>query len=254
MSTPNFDALVEKVRSWANRDSDVLPDSIITDFLDYSADFCYRNLRIPPMEYTYSYPNVTSSSVGETALQIPPDFSELISLYRVDVDGNKYALNKRLVETEFENKNTTNPKNSFIVKGEYIVFYPAAELGDKFVIHYYRRLPDLDATFLVNATNVNVGNCTQVVQGTTGAVEYPLGSGTYYIGNEVYNWLKDENERALLWGALSHAFEYLGEDNKALKYAEKQMQAINELNQEEKYRRVKGAVNTVTYEVSELLG
>ena len=31
MATPNFDALVEDVRRWSNRDEDVLPDSVIQD-------------------------------------------------------------------------------------------------------------------------------------------------------------------------------------------------------------------------------
>ena len=39
MSTPLYDALVAKVRDWANRDSTVLSDSIVNDALDYAADF-----------------------------------------------------------------------------------------------------------------------------------------------------------------------------------------------------------------------
>ena len=253
MSTPNFDALVEKVRSWANRDEAVLSDTIITDFLDYSADYCYRKLRIPPLEYTYSYPSITIASEGETSLQLPPDFSELITFSVIDSDGNKNVFNKQLVEKEFNNSTTIKPEYSFTYKGGNINFYPAAKVGDVYELHYYRRLYDLDATYVVNQANITLNNCTVVDSSTEGSVEFPVGSGTYYVGNEVYNWLRDDNERVLLWGALAEAFNYLGEEQKAMMYNQKQELAIQELNTEEKLRKSKGASNTVTFEVSELL-
>lgn len=253
MATPNFDALVVKVRNWANRDDTVLTDSLITDFLDYSADYCYRKLRIPPLEYTYSYPTITTSTEGETTLQLPPDFSEMITFSRTDSDGKKYVFNKQLVEKEFNNYLTTKPQNSFTYKGGNINFYPAAEVGDVFEIHYYRRLYDLDATYVVNQANIDLGNCTVASSGDAGAVEFPSGSGTYYTGNEVYNWLRDDNERVLLWGALANALEYLGDDQRAMQFYQKQELAVQELNNEERLRKAKGASNTVTFEVSELL-
>ena len=253
MSTPKFDALVEKVRSWANRDEAVLSDSLITDFLDYSADYCYRKLRIPPLEYTYQYPTITSSTEGETSLQLPPDFSELIIFSRIDKDGKRYVFNKHLSETEFKNETTVVPEYSFTYKGGNVQFYPEAKEGDVYEIYYYRRLYDLDATYVVNQNNIDLGNCTLASPNADGAVEFPEGSGTYYTGNEVYNWLRDDNERALLFGALHHAFDYLGEDQMSMKYMQKQELAIQELNQEEIQRKTKGAPNIATFEVSELL-
>lgn len=253
MSTPNFDALVEKVRNWANRDDAVLTDAIITDCLDYSADYCYRKLRIPPLEFTYQYPAITSSQVGETSLQLPPDFSELIGFSRIDANGDRYTFTKHLVQNEFKNKLTTVPQNSFTYKGGNIVFYPEAEEGDVYELYYYRRLYDLDATYVVNQNNIDIGNCTEADEGDEGAVEYPSGSGNFFTGNEVYNWLRDDNERVLLFGALAHVLDYLGEDQMSMKYMQKQEMAIQELNQEEIQRKTKGATNIVTYEVSELL-
>jgi hypothetical protein len=253
MATPLYDALVAKVRSWANRDSTVLPDSLVTDFLDYSADYCYRKLRIPPFEYTYRYPVITTSGVGETVLELPPDFSELITFSKTDSNGRKFVFNKQLVEKEFSNYYTTRPENSFTYKGGNIEFFPAAEEGDVYELHYYRRLFDLDATYVVNQANIDLGNCTVSSEGATGAVEFPEGSGDYYTGNEVYNWLRDDNERVLLWGALAQALDYLGEDERAMKFFQKQEIAVQELNNEEKQRKAKGATNSVTFEVSELL-
>jgi hypothetical protein len=253
MSTPNFDALVTKVRNWANRDSSILTDALITDFLDYAADTCYRKLRIPPLEYTYSFPAISAANSGETSLQLPPDLSEIISIKRVGSDGVSKVFMKSLALNSFSDWNTTKPDNSFAYKGGNIEFYPAASEGEVFEIHYYRRLFDLDAAYVVNQANVDAGNVTAASSSDAGAVEMPASSGNYYTGNEVYNWLRDDNERCLLWGTLGHTFDYLGDLENSMKYFQKQEMDILELNKEETIRRVKGASNEVTYEVSELM-
>ena len=43
------------VRSWSNRDVDVLPNVIVSDFMQYAADKAYRMLRVPPLETTVRY-------------------------------------------------------------------------------------------------------------------------------------------------------------------------------------------------------
>jgi len=251
MSTPKYDALVAKVRDWANRDSAILTDSLVSDFLDYSADTCYRELRIPPLEYTYQYPTIVTA--GEDSLQLPPDLTEFIMFKVTDSAGKSLVFDQRIDLRSFEDKFTTKGDGSFTRKGQNLEFFPAAEVGDVYELHYYRRLFDLDATYVVNQNNIDVGNTTVASVGDPGAVEFPVSSGTYYTGNEVYNWLRDDNERMLLWGALHHAHEYLGSDDQSMKYLQKQVGAIDELNREEKRRRVSGASNMVTYEVSELL-
>ena len=248
MSTPKYDALVAKVRDWANRDSTVLSDAIVSDFIDYSADLCYRELRIPPLEYTYQYPAITVA--GEDSLQLPPDVTEIIMFKVKGTAGKSLVFDQKMDLRSFTDKYTTKGDGTFTRKGQNLDFYPAAAVGDVYELHYYRRLFDMDSTYVVNANNVAAGNTTVSASGVSGAVQI---SGVWYIGNEVYNWLRDDNERMLLWGALHHAFEYLGSDDQAAKYLNKQMQAIDELNREEKKRRVSGASNTVTYEVSELL-
>ena len=248
MSTPKYDALVAKVRDWANRDSTVLSDAMVSDFIDYSADLCYRELRIPPLEYTYQYAAITVA--GEDSLQLPPDVTELIMFRVKDSAGNSLVFDQKMDMQSFTDKHTTRGYGSFTRKGQNLEFYPAASVGDVYELHYYRRLFDMDATYVVNQANVDAGNTTVSSSGVTDAV---LIGSVWYLGNEVYNWLRDDNERMLLWGALHHAFEYLGSDEQAAKYLNKQMMAIDELNREEKKRRVSGASNTVTYEVSELL-
>lgn len=253
MATPNYDALVTKVRSWANRDSNVLTDALLADFLDYSADYCYRKLRIPPLEYTYQYPVITSQTAGETTIQMPPDLSEVISFTKIDSAGNVQTFDRKLSLRAFSDEGTVKPHNSFAYKGGNIQFYPKAAEGDIYELHYYRRLFDLDATYVVNQQNVDLGNCLDTSPSTEGAIEFPTGSGIYYIGNEVYNWLRDDNERVLLWGAFAHALDFLGEDERAMKFFQKQEIAIDELNREEKLRKARGAENIITYATSELM-
>ena len=50
-----YAGLIDLVRTWSNRDRDVLPDEIVADCLQYAADKAYRTLRIPPLEHTVSY-------------------------------------------------------------------------------------------------------------------------------------------------------------------------------------------------------
>jgi hypothetical protein len=251
MSTPLYDALVTKVRDWANRDSTVLTDSLVADFLDYSADTCYRELRIPPLEYTYTYAAITVA--GETQLQLPPDLTEFVMFRVIDTAGDSLVFDQKMDMQSFTDKFTDKGNGSFTRKGQNLEFFPAASVGDVYELHYYRRLFDLDAAYVVNQNNIDAGNTEVSTMGAEGAFEFPVSSGNYYTGNEVYNWLRDDNERMLLWGALHHAFDFLGSDEQSNKYLNKQIQVIEELNREEKRRRVSGASNTVTYEVSELL-
>jgi len=64
-------------------------------------------------------------------------------------------------------------------------------------------------------------------------------TSTYY-GAEVPNWLRDENERILLNGALAEMFIFLNEPDTASMYASLFTAEIQELNNEEAQRRASG--------------
>lgn len=247
MSTPLYDAIVTKVRNWVNRDEAILTDTLVSNFLDYSADYCYRNLRIPPLEHTFVYNAITSETEGEDSILMPSDLSELIQFSKVDNQSNRTVFNERLSLFAMQDKDMTKNNNNFARKGRALVFEPKAEIGDRFEVYYYRRLPDLDAKYLVNQANINAGLCTLTSSSTVGSVEFPASSGTYYVGNEVPNWLRDDHERMLLWGAIAHALDYIGEDERAAKFFAKQKEAIIELNNEEIKRKVKGGSMVATY-------
>ena len=68
----------------------------------------------------------------------------------------------------------------------------------------------------------------------------PHSDPVYFTGLEVSHWLRDENERILLFGALAEAFIYLEEDNMIEKYKLLFESEIEELNREEKMRQAVG--------------
>lgn len=247
MSTPLYDAIVTKVRNWVNRDESILTKDLVSNFLDYSADYCYRNLRIPPLEHTFVYNAITSETEGEDSILMPSDLSELIQFSKVDNQSNRTVFNERLSLFAMQDKDMTKNNNNFARKGRALVFEPKAEIGDRFEVYYYRRLPDLDATYVVNQANINAGLATPNGVPGAGGVEFPAGSNLYYTGTEVPNWLRDDHERMLLWGAVAHALDYIGEDERAAKFFAKQKEAIIELNNEETKRKVKGGSMVATY-------
>jgi hypothetical protein len=247
MSTPLYDAIVTKVRNWVNRDESILTDALVSNFLDYSADYCYRNLRIPPLEHTFVYNAITSETEGEDSILMPSDLSELIQFSKVDNQSNRTVFNERLSLFAMQDKDMTKNNNNFARKGRALVFEPKAEIGDRFEVYYYRRLPDLNATYVVNQANIYAGLAIRVQGIPSGAQEFPAGSNDYYVGTEVPNWLRDDHERMLLWGAVAHALDYIGEDERAAKFFAKQKEAIIELNNEEIKRKVKGGSMVATY-------
>lgn len=84
-------------------------------------------------------------------------------------------------------------------------------------------------------TTVADGNITAAPSGQTRTIT----TNTYY-GVEVDNWLRDENERIILNGALAEAFIYLNEPDSASLYANVFASEIQEMNQEETKRKASG--------------
>ena len=61
-----------------------------------------------------------------------------------------------------------------------------------------------------------------------------------YIGTETPHWLRDENERIFLYGALVEIFAYVGDDDQAAKYKLMFDNEIQELNDEDAKRNSSG--------------
>lgn len=269
---------VSLVRDWSNKDSDVLSDTIIKDALRYAADKAYRKLRVSAIENTVTYSSsaltaATTAGSGlvpsKTELAIPKDLIEFIQVREVDsLDRTTRLFNEKTDLRTFNDAYGEKHSNAFWSRqGNNIILSPGFLLAGtsgnptKVEIHYYRRLPDLDALYDINVANFNGGFLTESVSGATGAESlWIVGSGdsavayatqadvpsgdtateTFYVGNEVANWLRDENERILLMGALAECFFYLQDDIQAQKYGQLFLQEIQELNDEDNQRNASG--------------
>jgi len=202
--------LVDDVRAWLNRDDDVVSNNLIGSFMQMAADNSYRELRIPPLETTLS---VTVSSGNATAneLPIPGNFTELIRLAKLKTATTFDIYNDRVELTVFDDEGLAKPSYRYFTrKGTNFKLYPAVLEGEVYEIHYYRRLFALDALTVDTST-------------------------------EIYNWLRDDNEKAFLFGTLKFASIYLADAAGADSYSKLFDNEIKTLNTEEKQRLSRGA-------------
>ena len=238
-----YEGLVNKVLSWSNRDREVFGNSTeaqnaqLKDFLQYAADKAYRTLRVPALEKTYVYTIDETDHeawIRNCCLPIPTDLTEFISL--IKTEGAGVNTNVPLVYDEktdyrtFRNTYADRYSSSYWTRfgGNMLLApFPGINAEDKFELYYYGRLPALDEIYPVG---------TDESFGTTGL-----------DGTLTPNWLRDENERILLFGALAEAFAYLGEDDMQAKYLQMYQQEIDELNKEEGQRRASGGNVQVHY-------
>jgi len=181
MATPRFDALVAKVRDWSNKpEVQTIPDSVIEDCLSYSADECYRQLRIPPLEAVVTYTVTSADNIGEstvglpygnayTSFDIPEDLTQFIFLRTIAQDDigtsySTYPSNVSIVFNEVTDKRTFfdlySEKYSvynWMWMDNKIYIHPQLAVGAQLQIHYYRRLPALNALYSVIPVNYLIG-------------------------------------------------------------------------------------------------
>lgn len=301
-----YNEFVQLVRNWANRDEEVISNSVIADCLTYAADKAYRTLRVPPLEQTVTYSSAdltdattTGNSVTSiTELSIPSDLIEFIQIRGINSDGGTSRVfnEKSDVRTFFDPYAEKYSNVAYWTrKGNSIFLAPGFQSGGTFgnensiELYYYRRLPALNARFDVTAENANLSATlvSEVSESNPAPTDYktdttvdtkqlkkvvytntstsavvstvyyettvadgdipaaPSGqtrtitTNTYY-GTEVPNWLRDENERILLNGALAEVFFYLNEPESATMYAQLFTGEVKELNQEEAMRKASG--------------
>lgn len=312
-----YSELVTSVRDWANRDTEVLSDNIIQTSLTWAADNAYRDLMVPPLEYTQQYVLLTNEDARDASLDgdvarqavinnsnrryniaelpIPADLTTFIhirilgsAVRNEDDDGWELDSSGCLEYTTpgfrsgivFDEKtdtrtlyNTggvkvseyfwTRQQNSIIIGGLF-------QGGDVIELYYYRRLPSLDARYALmdsdftpeinsfvdmstardSAPTVDDAETIRSTYGPNIDIEdfhKDPNADMWYLGIHVDHWLREQNERILIFGALVECFSYLQEDDQALKYHQKMMQEIDNLNEEEKRRRASGGNIQVHY-------
>ena len=302
MATPKYTALVAKVRDYANKpETNTIPDSVIGDCLSYAADECYRQLRIPPLEYTTAYQVSAVDNEGEASLGMP--YGNAYTSFVIPEDLIQFCYIRTLAQNNLQEPYSTFPSNvskvfheitdkrtffdtysekyslyNFMWMDNRVYIHPQLAEGTILEINYYRRLASLDATYSVVALNYltslleadqpyltisdiangsplyfsSLGNCfdtsTSASQEGTGVV-----TTKYFIGKETPHWLKDQNERLLLWGALANLGGYLFDDKMEQRYMMKFQTNIDSLNKEEKFRRAAGGNVQVNFNTGGLI-
>lgn len=278
---------VAKVRNWANKDSTVLSDAIIQDCMRYAADKCYRRLRVSALEQTITYNSTaltaaTTAGTGflptKTELTLPADLIEFIQIREIDSSERTTRVFNEKTDLRTFN-DWSAEKYSYLAYwsrvGNVLLLSPgfnhssAIGVPDKIELHYYKRLPALNALYDVTPSNYAAGFLTQdnaasvslfFVNGNTNTAYATQAEATTaaggnqgntnnakYKGNMVYNWLRDDNERVLLMGALAEAFYYLQDDDQGQKYTQLFNQEITELNDEDNKRNASGGNVQVTF-------
>ena len=269
--------LTSLVRNWSNRDEEVVSDAIIQDCMKYAADKAYRTLRVPPLENVAIYNSTlltAATSTGQsgltiTELQLPFDLIEFIQIKELDSAGKVLRVfNEKLDVRTFNDVNSEKYANqNYWTRSRNLVLltpgFNSTGTASTMEIMYYRRLPALDALYAVTVLNYNAGFLTTVgaganvpfsaqlfFAGNTGTKAYATAAeaaaaggaqtNAYYIGTLVPNWLRDQNERVILMGALAEIFAFTQEDDQAQKYSTIFFNEIKELNDEDAKRNASG--------------
>lgn len=193
-------------------------------------------------------------SDGDVSVQSHKPFSHSIYGEYVDI-------------SEFYDFNDTEPySNYFTRKGSNIITAGDIEPGFVFELFYYRRLPALDArpnlptSLTLQEANTDTNTYEVITQSeynnltTLEKRTYDLLEGSYVRNtNEVPNWLKDQNEKIILFGALHRVFDYLQEDQQSEKYKSRFKESIMLLNMEEKKRKVSAGNSYVRFNANGLI-
>ena len=209
---------------------------------------------------------------SKTELQLPYDLIEFIQIKELDAAGSPTRVFNEKVDIRTFNDPSAEKYSSsnYFARQRNLLFltpgFGESTLGNSansIELYYYRRLPALNALYAVTVLNYNAGFLTTngaganvaysallYFAGNTGTKAYAtaaeaLAAGgvqtnAYYIGTLVPNWLRDENERVILMGALAELFSYAQDDAQAAKYGKMFYNEIKELNDEDSSRNASG--------------
>ena len=355
---PTYDAFVDLVQNWANKDSSVLSDAITQDCMRYAADASYKVVRISALEQTVTYSKTqleeatTSANnlyTSKTELTIPADLTEFIQLREIDDDGRTCRVfNEKTDLRTFNDSYALKTQAAYWTRvGNVLIYSPGFNSGytaftpTKAELHYYKRLPALNAKYDVTPANFTAGYLTEDASNGTARLYFLNGNSTAYttqalaeaaldlgtnkvtgevvsitnnnkditidtvanqasdlavgmslsgsrvslnsgaqpvidsivstsptvkvrmnigqpslltndplvfsntnsknyVGNEVAHWLRDENEKVLLYGSLAEVFYYLQDEDQAKKYKQLFAEEIGLLNNEDNKRGASG--------------
>jgi hypothetical protein len=108
-------------------------DALADTFIDQSITRIERNLRIPPMEKSYSYAITTTT----TEVTIPSDFLEAINMYYENTSVNRVSMNRFL---DVSVGDETGTPKYFTRQGTNFKIYPYPTSGN-LILNYYASFP-----------------------------------------------------------------------------------------------------------------
>ena len=254
-----YTQLVDQIRSWSNRDAEILPSATIKQFINFAADNVYRELRIPPLEYVQTY---TSDTEG-CRLAVPSDAIEFIQLRLKDAANSLTGYTvygpKSDIRSFYTETTTKYGDHYYTREADDLIVHPNFRDSEVIELYYYRRLPEMDARYLItdtdNATTIaNYATLVSSLSASDRANDPDILNtqftyrGNAYVGNLVPHWLRDQNEKLILFGALAEAFTYLDEPAQAQSYQQRFMMEQAKLANEEHRRQYMGGNIQVHYQ------
>jgi len=152
-------------------------------------------------------------------------------------------------------------------QGNKIVVNPKFKKGDAFEVYYFSNGTDLGTEYTVTSANFQNG-FLETSDSSNGTALYFTASSTpvvgedvpsnnqggsytnafYFKGKEQPHFLRDNQERLLIYGALSFINDYLGETNESTKYETKAAQLIQRLLNEEVFKESSGGNVRINFE------
>jgi len=217
----------------------------------------------PDIGSTVSGTTVTEDNVNSYAVVSSSD----IPLTQAHSSFTNTLFNEKTdLRTFYDFNDSEVYTNYFTRKGGKVLLSGDIKEGDVLELFYYRRLAALDARpqlpdgLTLAAAQADTDSYEVITESAWEALSYleqrtyePI-SGSYVRSTqEIPNWLKDQNERVILFGALVNVFDYLQEDQQAQKYRAKFGQSIVELNEEEKKRKASAGNAYVRFNANGLI-
>jgi hypothetical protein len=288
-----YQETLTNLRNWMDRDSTVVSDALLVDFLNYAADKAYRDLRIPALEATLDFTidtgdviaNTSAASGTEVKMIAPSSFIELIYIQK---KGTGIVWNQKVDSRTFHDRYADKKSTNYYTRiGSNFYLHGDLSVGDILEVHYYRRLAAINAVYSITPANylgqtATLTTMTRRASGYTSPDAYlaslaPRTSLYFADGTStadidarnvtdvkaasetgftvaaemepayVPNWLRDENERILIYGALCEAFSYLEEPDKITLYDAKFNKEIESLNAEERRRIGTGGNTSISF-------
>lgn len=246
------------IRDYANKSESALQDRVVDRALKWAADDIYHVLDYPPFENSLvlrrsTHPQYFNDVEEEdfSRILVPEDFTKMISIMDTVEPSRAIVYNSKLDYRSFRDDYSRNPYDNFIWtrQGHQFLLYPKLPENVCLELFMYRRLPDVKVEN-IDSADPPVGFYTdsqgQDRRADNDAAYVPVGTTS-----AVFNWLRDSNEKALLFGALGHAFDVLEDEEMKQRWLLRFKEEIAMLSNEENMRRTSGGNLVITYDTNE---